>query len=125
MKKLSIEESRLNDIVGQVKSDILGKRYELSFAFIDKNRSRFLNKTYRKKDTPTDVLSFSLEKNNGEILICPEIAKIKSKKTEMTYPNYLLFLVIHAMLHLKGMEHSSKMERYEFTYYSRYRRRHL
>ena len=115
-KKLPIEE---------LKNEILGKQYELSFAFIDKKRARFLNKTYRKKDEPTDVLSFPLEENNGEILICPDIAKEKAVKFGMTYGNYLLFLVIHALLHLKGLEHGDKMERYEQIIYSRYRHRHL
>ena len=109
----------------KIKNDILGKQYELSFAFIDKNRSKFLNKTYRKKDEPTDVLSFPLSKNCGEILICKAIAKIKAPEFDMSFANYLLFLVIHAVLHLKGMEHGSKMERYELTHYNRYRYRHL
>ena len=125
LKEEKIKKARLNDIVGQVKNDILGKRYELSFAFIDKTRSKFLNKTYRKKDKPTDALSFPLDKNRGEILICKEIAKIKSVKFEMPYRNYMLFLVIHAIFHLKGFKHSDKMKRYELTYYSRYRRRYL
>lgn len=127
MKKVKspVKKIRLNDIVGKIKDDILGKHYELSFAFIDKKRSKFLNKTYRQKDEPTDILSFPLEKNKGEILICKEIAKIKAPKFEMNFKNYLLFLVIHGNLHLKGLEHGVNMERYEFTYYSRYRRRYL
>jgi len=118
--------------IDKIKDEILGKRYELSFAFIDKKRSRFLNKTYRQKDEPTDILSFPLEKDRGEILICKEMAKKKAKKFYLTMPelggsfaNYLLFLVIHGNLHLKGMKHGDKMERYELTYYSRYRRRYL
>lgn len=123
--KSPIEKTRLPSYIGQVKDEILGKRYELSFAFIDKKRSKFLNKTYRQKDEPTDILSFPLEKNKGEILICKEIAKIKAPKFGMNFQNYLLFLVIHGNLHLKGMEHGDKMERYELKYYSRYRRRYL
>jgi probable rRNA maturation factor len=110
--------------VEKIKNDILGKQYELSFAFINRARSKFLNKTYRKKNTPTDVLSFPLDKNKGEILICRTIAKIKAKNFGKTLKEYLLFLVIHAMLHLKGIPHGDKMERYELTYYSRYRCRY-
>jgi probable rRNA maturation factor len=111
--------------IQKIKNDILGKLYELSFAFINKKRSQFLNKTYRKKDEPTDILSFPLEKNRGEILICKEIAKIKAPKFGMNFENYLLFLVIHGNLHLKGLEHGDKMNQYELKYHSRYRRRHL
>lgn len=117
---------RLKDSeIEQIKNDILGKQYELSFAFISKNRIKFLNKIYRKKDEPTDILSFPIDKNCGEILICKEIARQKSKNFDLTTNEYLLLLVIHGSLHLKGLTHSSKMEKYELTYYSRYRRRYL
>jgi rRNA maturation RNase YbeY len=109
----------------KIKNDILGKRYELSFAFVSKNIIKSLNKKYRKKNEPTNILSFPLSKDCGEILICREIARTKSKKNGMGFEEYLLFLVIHGMLHLKGLRHGDKMERYEFTYYSRYRRRYL
>ncbi|MEK7116704.1 MAG: rRNA maturation RNase YbeY [Patescibacteria group bacterium] len=111
--------------IEKIKNDILGKRYELSVVFTGKNKIKSLNKKYRKKNVATDILSFNLSPSMGEIFICPEIAKTKSAKFDMTFPNYLLFLVIHAIFHLKGMEHSSKMERYELAYYSRYRYRHL
>ena len=116
MKKLLIEE---------IKADILGKRYELSVVFIGKKDIKSLNKKYRKKNEATDVLSFAISDKIGEIFICSEIAKKKAKSFSMTFKNYLLFLVIHAILHLKGMRHGSKMEGYEFAYYSRYRCGHL
>ena len=117
---------RLNDSeIREIKEEILGKQYELSFAFISKNKIKELNKKYRKKNEPTDILSFPLDKNCGEILICKEVAKLKSKNFGMKIADYLLFLVIHGSLHLKGLKHGAKMEAYEFTHYSRYRRRHL
>lgn len=111
--------------IEKIKNDILGKRYELSLVFIDKKRIKSLNKRYRKKNEATDILSFALSDKMGEIFICPEVAKTKALKFGMTYENYLLFLVIHGSLHLKGLTHSSNMKAYEFTYHSRYRRRYL
>ena len=108
MNKLKIEK---------IKEEILGKDYDLSVAFVSENKIKSLNKKYRKINKPTDVLSFSLQEGLGEILICKKIAQ--KKKTP------ILFLVIHAVLHLKGMEHSSKMEAYERAYYNRYRCGHL
>ena len=116
MKGLEIE---------QIKNEILGKRYELSFYFINKDRIKELNKTYRKKNEPTDILSFPLDKKSGEILICREIARKKSKNFNLTTNDYLLFLVIHGMLHLKGLQHGVKMRAYELAHYNRYRHRHL
>jgi rRNA maturation RNase YbeY len=104
----------------RIKNDILGKKYELSLAFIDAKKSQELNKTYRKKDKPTNILSFPLSKTNGEILICKKVAKKEAQKFGRTLPEFVGFLVIHGMLHLKGMEHSSTMERREEFYDKKY-----
>lgn len=114
-----------DSVIEKIKRDILGKPYKLSFAFIGVERSKSLNKTYRKENKATDVLSFPLEKNSGEILICKEVAKKKAKKFGMSFENYLIFLVIHGSLHLKGLRHGAKMEKHELTYYSRYRHRDI
>jgi len=112
-------------LIEDIKKDILGKEYELSCVFESKNKIRELNRNYRGKNEPTDILSFFLSKNSGEIFICREIAKLKSKSFNMSATKYLIFLVIHGMLHLKGLAHGAKMERYERAYYNRYRHRHL
>jgi probable rRNA maturation factor len=96
-----------------IKNRILGKKYEVSIILIGKKRCRKLNFNTRKKDYATDVLSFEIEKNIGEIFITPEIAKTKCKKFMMNYEKYLIFLVIHAFLHLKGLKHGAKMEQAE------------
>lgn len=113
--------------IEEIKSKILGKRYELSFSFISKKEIKKLNKTYRNKNEPTDILSFPLDKKNGEILICKEIAKNKSAKfldpitgSSITFANYLVFLVIHGMLHLKKYHHGNKMEKLENLYFKKF-----
>ena len=109
----------------RIKNSILGSKYELSIVLIGKKLSKSLNNKYRKKNKTTDILSFDLSPSAGEIFICPIVAKTKSKKSDMNFENYLLFLVIHGSLHLKGLSHGVKMETNELTYYSRYRRRYL
>ena len=103
-----------------IKEDILGKKYSLSLAFINKEKMRELNNLYRNINKPTNILSFSLSKTEGEILICPATVKTQTKKFSRTYPELLQFLVIHGMLHLKGMEHSSRMEEAEKIYDKKY-----
>jgi probable rRNA maturation factor len=117
--------TRKKDLIEEIKRDVLGEKYDLSFAYVKKDEIHRLNKLYRKKDKPTDVLSFPLSKTSGELLICKEIAKLKAKDFKMEPQEFLIFLVIHGMLHLKGMRHGSKMEAYERTHCSRYRHRHL
>ena len=103
-----------------IKNDILGENYSLSLAFIGKEKMQELNSQHRNLNKPTNILSFPLSKKEGEILICPAIVKSEIKKFNRTYPQLLQFLVIHGMLHLKGMEHSSRMEIAEKKYDTKY-----
>ena len=108
-----------------IKNDILGKKYSFSLAYITEKKMKEINKTYREKNNPTNILSFPLSKTSGEILICPNVVKSETKKFDRNFRELLGFLVIHGMLHLKGMEHSSRMEvaedKYDKKYFNRNR----
>jgi probable rRNA maturation factor len=97
-------------LFNKLKDKILGKKYDLSVVFIGKKRMRKLNCNHRNKDYPTDILSFTIEKDSGEIFIFPEKAKQKAKEFDRKFSNYLYFLFIHGLTHLKGFEHGSRME---------------
>lgn len=112
-----------------LRDDILGKDYFLSIAFVSEKESRKINKQCRQKDYATNILSFSLRENEGELVLCPSVIKREAKDFSRTFTKFLGFLVIHGMLHLKGLEHSSTMERaedkYDQKYFSGNRRRVL
>jgi len=76
---------------------------------------RRLNKKYRKKNQSTDVLSFNLG-NGGEIFLSLNDIRRKTKIYDLKTNVYLLYLLIHALLHLKGEAHGSKMDRQEKKY---------
>lgn len=97
----------------KIKVAALGKKYSLSLVFIGETRSKFLNNTYRGKNKPTNVLSFSVEKNIGEIFITPAVVKKQLKQFGRKYDNLVAFLFIHGLMHLKGMEHGDRMEKAE------------
>jgi rRNA maturation RNase YbeY len=99
-----------------MKEKILGKSYDLSISFVDETTAQELNKNHRNKTYIPNTLSFSLTKNSGEIVMCIPAIKKEYKKFEMTYSKYLVFLIIHSMLHLKGFEHGSTMEDKEQIY---------
>ena len=110
-----------------MKNDILGKKYSLSIACVDEKTSKELNKKYRNKNKSTNILSFPLRPDMGEIILCPTKIKKETKKFGRTFDQLVGFLVIHGMLHLKGLEHSSTMEaleeKYDQKYFSGDRRR--
>lgn len=96
-----------------MKNAALGKHYELSLVFIGERRSKKLNIAYRNKHKSGNVLSFPLDKKTGEIFICPARARREMKNFDRTYDNFIAFLFIHGLLHLKGMDHGSTMEKAE------------
>ncbi len=98
------------------KSAILGTPYELTINFIGEKKMQELNNNYRKIDKVTDILSFPLDEKTGEIFICEKYAEKKSASFGRTPENYLNFLIIHGLVHLKGYDHGPQMERTEVKF---------
>lgn len=119
-EKLSVinkTKSKLPDLpFSLLKEAILGKNYCLSVAFIGEKDSRIINKRYRRKNKPANILSFLLHKDEGEIIICPAAARREAKNFGKTFGQFLRILVIHGMLHLKGFDHDERMEKLENLY---------
>jgi probable rRNA maturation factor len=97
----------------EMKEAVLGKEYELSFVIIDEQEMQALNYAHRKIDKPTDILSFPLSEKLGEIFICPSESRKEAKKFDREYDNFIAFLFIHGLVHLKGFDHGSTMENNE------------
>ena len=93
-----------------IKNAVMGKEYELSLVFVGTRRSRKLNNSYRQKDKPTNILSFILDTESGEIFITPKVAEKEAKKFDRSYTNFIAFLFIHGLFHLKGLDHGTIME---------------
>jgi rRNA maturation RNase YbeY len=108
----------------KLKEDILGSKYELSIALVSPSKSKELNSKWRGKDKPTNVLAFPLTKTSGEILLCNSVIKKEAKNFDKTPEEFFNFLVIHGMLHLKGMDHGAIMEKAERKYDEKYFYRH-
>ena len=96
-----------------LKEKILGKKFELSIRFVAPAEAQGLNIAHRNKDYIPNTLSFPLSETSGEIILCRSAIRKQYKDFDMTYDNYMTFIVIHSMLHLKGFEHGSTMERKE------------
>ena len=104
-----------------LKREALGKNYELSLVFIGSTRSKRLNTIYRKKTKATNILSFPISKKSGEIFIDTNVAKQQAKKFNRTYRNFVGYLFIHGLFHLKGMEHGLRMESAEKKLQDKYK----
>src|SRR5437868_3783330 len=71
---------------------------------------RRMNREFRGKDKPTDVLSFSAAQNGkskiaGDIAICKEIARSHARALGHSLETELKVLLLHGLLHLAGHDH--------------------
>ncbi|HXP83294.1 MAG TPA: rRNA maturation RNase YbeY [Bryobacteraceae bacterium] len=73
----------------------------------DDSRVRALNRQFRGKDYPTDVLSFPLAEGGGEIAISLDTATRQAADMGHAVEQELRILMLHGLLHLAGMDHET------------------
>ncbi|MEK7519930.1 MAG: rRNA maturation RNase YbeY [Patescibacteria group bacterium] len=87
----------------------------VSVVFVGERRMRTINRTWRKRDCPTDVLSFGFlertdmpfgaglrdSKHLGEIVICPAYAAVHG----LPGARGLATLAVHGVVHVYGIDH--------------------
>lgn len=87
---------------------------EIVLIFLNDQRMRHLNQTFRGKRKTTDVLSFSYKKEktfkglgtpDGEVVISLQQAKRQSVDAEIPFFDEIVNLIIHGLCHLKGYDH--------------------
>ena len=91
---------------------------EVSVTFLDNESIRSLNKQYRNKDMPTDVLSFPMGENGqydidedngckvlGDIVISMQRAMEQAELYGHSLQREVAYLTVHSMLHLLGYDH--------------------
>ena len=102
--------------------------YELTICFVEQEEIEGLNRHYRSKDKPTDVLSFpqtefespitsDLEPKHsgihnllGDIVICLQAASKNAELIGHSLSREVIFLCIHGILHLGGHDHKTSAE---------------
>jgi probable rRNA maturation factor len=97
----------------------------VTIVFVGNEAIRKLNREFRDRNYPTDVLSFPTEAERfeiedqsrlGEVVISLERAKIQSRENGLSFTNEVQQLILHGLLHLCGYDHetdSGKMNRLE------------
>ena len=96
---------------------------EVSITFVDNERIHEINKEYRQKDAPTDVISFAMEEMGegeieikgsdepvvlGDIIISIDRTKEQANEYGHSYERELGFLAVHGFLHLLGYDHMNE-----------------
>jgi probable rRNA maturation factor len=115
LTNFSVDKKSFSQVAKKV---LLGENREtetLSLAFVSKAEIKKLNKKFRNKNKPTDVLSFLINENDylGEIVICPEIVKENAKKYGEAVKKEMLKVFVHGILHLCGYDHEKSKKNAE------------
>ncbi|MCU9613916.1 rRNA maturation RNase YbeY [Caldibacillus lycopersici] len=105
------------------KMEAIEEKSELSLTFVDNERIQEINRDYRDKDQPTDVISFALEETVedeldiigadmprvlGDIIISVPRAQEQANEYGHSFMRELGFLSVHGLLHLLGYDHQTE-----------------
>lgn len=91
-------------------------RAELSVLLCDDETIHALNRDYRKKDKPTDVLAFAMREGDdghlagdllGDVIISLETAKRQARERGVVTRDEVMMLLAHGLLHLLGWDHQT------------------
>jgi probable rRNA maturation factor len=77
--------------------------------FVEEAESRVLNRRHRRKDRPTNVLSFVYDDEHGaprgDIVLCTPVLRSEAVQQGKPFAAHCAHLVVHGMLHLQGYAH--------------------
>jgi probable rRNA maturation factor len=98
-------------------SAALQRKASVTLRIVDQEEGRALNRDYRGKDYPTNVLTFAYGEEegrlSGDIVLCaPVVEKEAHDQGKDLFAHYA-HLVVHGMLHMQGYEHETDAEALE------------
>ena len=100
-------------------------RWDLAVRVVGAAESRRLNRRYRRKDRPTNVLSFPASvpradgsRPLGDLVVCAAVVAREAREQDKTLAQHWAHMIVHGTLHLLGYDHEQpgdarRMERWE------------
>ncbi|MCE8018277.1 rRNA maturation RNase YbeY [Halomonas sp. MCCC 1A17488] len=92
-------------------------RHEVTVRIVDAEEGQALNRDYRGRDKPTNVLSFPFEGPPGvslpllgDLVLCHPVVLKEAHEQAKRLVDHYAHLVIHGMLHLLGHDHLEENE---------------
>lgn len=112
-KKWKVDPRRFGPFIKRFRQQFKSVKGTVNCVFVDDDYIHILNREYRGKDKPTDVLSFSYKNDKnisttnliGELYISIETALKQAKKQNIKIQEELNKLFVHGLLHIQGYDH--------------------
>ncbi|MBP9695477.1 MAG: rRNA maturation RNase YbeY [Candidatus Magasanikbacteria bacterium] len=120
VRTVDISRKEIEAVVFAVLSRIGRKGEDVSVHCIGDRRSQTLNRHYRGKDKPTDVLSFAASEGKalkrglsgdlGDIFICIPQIRRQARQYGISSQEEMIRMLAHGVLHLAGHDHLRERE---------------
>jgi probable rRNA maturation factor len=81
---------------------------EVLLRIVGRAEGRRLNRQYRKRNYPTNVLSFPYGKGRGDVVLCHPVIAREARAQGKSLAAHYAHLVVHGALHLRGHDHADK-----------------
>lgn len=92
-------------------SVLIPHKIHLTINMVDAPTIQDINKKYRQKDYPTNILSFTYETSEtlitGELVICPSVLREEALALALSLDQHYAHLLIHGILHILGYDHET------------------
>ena len=91
---------------------------QLTLRIVGAAEGRLLNRSFRRRDYATNVLSFSYGPRHGDVVLCHPVIRREARAQRKSLTAHYAHLVVHGVLHLRGHVHlrksdAARMERME------------
>jgi probable rRNA maturation factor len=86
---------------------------ELVLRFVGSEEGRGLNRQFRGRDRPTNVLTFDYEREplvRADIVICLPVLRAEAEAQAKPERDHLAHLVVHGVLHAQGLDHEDEAD---------------
>lgn len=113
-KRQRVDTGRLRRSLRRLLRELNCKDGEISLLLVDDDQIQEINRSYLKRDRPTNVISFSMKEGSfghihpeilGDIILSTETAARDALAGRLDFMDEVEFLVIHGLLHLVGYNH--------------------
>ena len=82
----------------------------VTLRIVGEREGRRLNARFRKKNKPTNVLSFAYGRGSGDVVLCHPVIAREARAQGKTLAAHYAHLVVHGILHLRGYDHEKKRD---------------
>jgi len=108
----------LKNVVQSALLSLTAAPTEITLRFVNAEEGRILNRDYRGKDYPTNVLTFayhehSEEMTQADIILCTDVLQHEAESQNKSILDHAVHLIVHGVLHAQGYDHENDDEAVE------------